>query len=76
MTSHEHIDVSDTGFITCVILDIVQPKEIPQDNFWQEILVIILNLNAVKVSVNESVYASQDGQTHMYCWPCTCTSTV
>jgi len=33
MTSHDHIDVGDAGFITYVILNTIPPKEIPQEDF-------------------------------------------
>jgi hypothetical protein len=57
MTSRKHIDIGDACFDAYVILDIIQPKEIPQGHFWQEILVVILDLNAAQLAVNKSSHA-------------------
>jgi hypothetical protein len=48
MTSRKHIDIGDACSIAYVrvILDIIQPKEIPQGYLWQKIFVVILDLNA------------------------------
>jgi hypothetical protein len=57
MTSRKHIDVGDACFNAYVVLGIVQPKEIPQSHLWQEILVVILDLNAAQLAVNKRPHA-------------------
>jgi hypothetical protein len=48
MTSHENIDIGNACFVAYIILNIIQPKEIPQGHLWQKIFVIILDLNTAQ----------------------------
>jgi hypothetical protein len=57
MTSRKYIDVGDACFDAYVILDIIQPKKISRSHLWQEILVVILDLNAVQLLMNKRSHA-------------------
>jgi hypothetical protein len=44
--TRENLDIGDACFIAYIIMGIIEPEEIPQGHLWQEIFVIVLNLNA------------------------------
>jgi hypothetical protein len=45
--------MSDPCFVACIILSIVQPKEISQDDLWQKILIVVFDLNTAQTLVNK-----------------------
>jgi hypothetical protein len=47
--SDEHIEIGDARFVAYIIVNIIQPKEIPWGNLWQKIFIIILDLNAAQL---------------------------
>jgi hypothetical protein len=60
MMSRKYIDVGDACFNAYVILNIIQPKKISRGHLWQEILVAILDLNAVQLSMNAGSHAGPE----------------
>jgi len=40
-------------FVACIILSVVQPKKITQDNLWQKVLVLVLDLDTASIMVNK-----------------------
>ena len=48
MAPLEYIGICYACLVTYVFLPIIQPKEVPYNDLWEEILVVVLNLNTTK----------------------------
>src|ERR1700679_2272580 len=49
LTPRKHFGFGDSCFVSCVLLDIIQPHKIHQDHLWQKVFVIILDFQTAKI---------------------------
>jgi hypothetical protein len=52
MAPLEYIGIGYACLVAYVFLPIIQPKEVPYNDLWEEILVVVLNLNTTKTGLN------------------------